>query len=504
LIFRDPAVFFFKLLRFPRMSRFPALLFCGAFVLGWPDAAAAQVRDAFTQGVADFVNAANGLSGDEGPALTAAINAMAAGLAQWDGAVAKVEAGLAAEIGGAPPPVAARMRAALGAVYLERGRWDAALKQFDTAVDLDPGIGDVQYLRGLLHLRANRPREAEDAFRSTLQRDAGNVTSAYFVLRAASKRREADETTAMKTVSDAVENGASANRPQFIVLDFLNEAAVTAPVFVPAVYSDAAALLVKADYASAISSLRKIVGDKSLAAARDERARLATAERLIETGNPSAARAALEDVIRAFPNSGAAHWRLGRLQEALGDERAALKSFQAAARLPSLGGAANVYARIGRIQHNQLDLDGAISAYETRVELAPNDAAAHLDLGDVDRAQDRFDEALAEYLIAAMLDPANIKALATAAQIHAAEGRDAAAVALLRRAVTLDASHLEARYALGRALMRLGQTEEGRRELQVFEQLQQKAMQDERRRFEENQIRIEETLKGGERRESGR
>jgi hypothetical protein len=29
-------------------------------------------------------------------------------------------------------------------------------------------------------------------------------------------------------------------------------------------------------------------------------------------------------------------------------------------------------------------------------------------------------------------------------------------------------------------------------------------MQDERRRFEENQIRIEETLKGGERRESGR
>jgi cytochrome c-type biogenesis protein CcmH/NrfG len=159
---------------------------------------------------------------------------------------------------------------------------------------------------------------------------------------------------------------------------------------------------------------------------------------------------------------------------------------------------------MGRIQHTQLDLDGAISAYGIRVELTPNDAAAHIDLGDVYRAQDRFDEALAEYLIAAILDPANIRALATAAQIHAAEGRDAAAVTLLRRAVTLDASHLEARYALGRALMRLGQTEEGRRELQVFEQLQQKAMQDERRRFEENQIRIEETLKGGERRESGR
>ncbi len=111
---------------------------------------------------------------------------------------------------------------------------------------------------------------------------------------------------------------------------------------------------------------------------------------------------------------------------------------------------------IGRIQHNQLDLDAAISAYGRRVELTPNDALAHLDLGDVYRAQDRLDDALAEYLIASLLDPANVRALATAAQIHASAGRDDAAVRLLRRAVTLDSAHLEARYALGRALMRLG------------------------------------------------
>ena len=69
---------------------------------------------------------------------------------------------------------------------------------------------------------------------------------------------------------------------------------------------------------------------------------------------------------------------------------------------------------------------------------------------------------------------------------------------LLRRAVALDPSHLEARYALSRALMRLGLTDDARRELQVFEQLQQKAMQDERRRFQENQIKIDETLKAGD------
>src|SRR5262245_59562596 len=104
------------------MSRLFAFLSCVLSVLCCPVHSEAQVKDAFLQGVADFVNAANGLSGDEGPALTAAIDAMARGIAQWDAAVANVEAGLASQIGGAPPQVAARMRATLGAVYLERGR----------------------------------------------------------------------------------------------------------------------------------------------------------------------------------------------------------------------------------------------------------------------------------------------------------------------------------------------------------------------------------------------
>jgi tetratricopeptide (TPR) repeat protein len=397
------------------------------------------------------------------------------------------------------------MRAALGAVYLERGRWDAALKQFDAAVALDPQIDDVQYLRGLLHHRARRENDAAAALRSALQRQPGNVTTAYLLLRASSPRadtREASET--IKMLSSAAENGVSSDRPQFIVLDFLDQVSVTAPVFVPAVYGDAAGLIAKANYGEALTVLRKLSGRDALAAARDERSRLLTADSRLESGEPSGARATLEDVTRAFPRSGMAHWKLGRLLEAIGDETAALKSFRTAASLPSLGGSANLYARIGRIQHNQLDLDGAESSYEQRVDLTPNDAVAHLDLGDVYRAQDRLDDALAEYSIAAILDPTSIRALAGAAQIHAAEGRDEAAVRLLRRAVALNPSHLEARYGLGRALMRLGLTDEGRRELQVFEQLQQKALQDERRRFEENQIKIEETLKSGERREPGR
>jgi len=487
------------------MSRLYVFLLCTAFALVNPVRAYAQVKDAFIQGVADFVNAANGLSGDEGPALTAAIDAMARGLALWDAAVAKVEAGLASEIGGAPPPVAARMRATLGAVYLERGRLDAALEQFDEALRLDPQVGDVQHLRGLSYERMNQPGRAVAAFRAASQQEPGSVTANYLFLRAASTNADVKEkTTAMRTLSEAVEAGTTVNRPQFMVLDFIDDASVPAPIFVPAVYSDAAALLMQAKYDEAIALLRKDAAHTSLVAARDERMRLASADARGESGDAASARVAFDNAIRAFPKSGMAHWKLGRLQLSLGDETAALRAFQTAAALPSLGGASHLYAAIGRIRHNQLDLDGAVSAYMRRVELTPNDPGAHVDLGDVYRAQDRLDEALAEYLIASLLDPTNLKALATAAQIHAASGRDEAAAKLLRRAVALDPSHLEARYALSRALLRLGLTDEARRELQVFEQLQQKAMQDERRRFQENQIKIDERLKAGDRQEPGR
>jgi tetratricopeptide (TPR) repeat protein len=233
----------------------------------------------------------------------------------------------------------------------------------------------------------------------------------------------------------------------------------------------------------------------SFSAVRDEQRRVASADARSETKDLVAARGALGEAVRAFPQSGQLHWKLGRLQLVLGDDASALRSFETAAALPLVGGAVHIYAAIGRIRHNQLDLDGAVAAYSKRVDLTPNDAAAHLDLGDVYRAQDRLDEALAEYSIASLLDATSVRALATAAQIHAAAGRDGSAVTLLRRAVALNPSHLEARYALSRALLRLGLDGEARRELEVFEQLQQKAMQDQRRQFEENQIRIDETLK---------
>ena len=100
-----------------------------------------------------------------------------------------------------------------------------------------------------------------------------------------------------------------------------------------------------------------------------------------------------------------------------------------------------------------------------------------------------------KHLAAALLDPTHAKTFGMLGQVEAAAGRDEEAVIMLRRAVTLDAGLLEARYALSRALLRLGRTEEAQQELRAFEAAQAKAMDEQRRQFRDNQQKIDEVLK---------
>jgi tetratricopeptide (TPR) repeat protein len=558
------------------MSRPSAFIFFSVVVMFCPVPVAGQVKDDFVQALVRFADAAAGRSGDEGPAVVAAIDAMAEGLAQWDAAIGRMESGLKVDIGGAPPPIAARMRTALGAAYLEHGRLDEALAQFEAAAALDPQFPGVHVLKGLAEDAANRPAQAAAAYRAAWQRQPANIAAGYRALLADRGTDAVLVADVASALSSAVERGAPPGAPgaaAFITASLMDEASVASPLFVPALYSDAVTLLSNARYGDAIDAFRKaaatdpLVTDSALqseeakagAAAlrrqdaraaigalttaaernpnssevhrllglalsldrrdrdsiehlkaaiqrnsRDERSRLALADVLFESGDPAGTRQVLVELTQTISGSAQGHWKLARLDQTFDDEASALKSFQASSELPLLAGRSHLYRAIARIEHNQLDLDSAVAAYRRRVELTPNDAAAHVDLGEVYRAQDRLDEALAEFSIASLLDATSVRALATAAQIHAAAGRDDSAVTLLRRAVALDPSHLEARYALSRALLRLGRSGEARRELEVFEQLQQKAMQDERRRFQDNQIRIDETLKAGERREPGR
>ncbi len=543
------------------------LIACATGSLVLPASLEAQGRDQFVEGLVDLTNAVAGTYGDEGPALVAAIDAMEAGLRQWDRLIAKVESGFASEIGSAPPAAAARMHATLGTVYLERGRLEDALARFDAAVESAPQFVDAHVLRGLANELLGRSAQAASAHRSLWHADTARPAHAYLFLQVGGTGQAADAAAAMKALLTAVEQGGpSSGEPLFVTVATLDEESISAPVFLPAMYADAVALVRAGDYEAAVARLRtgvasdplvndaalrdnavrqavaglrganssasvatlaavasragsgelsRVLGaayrnagqyDRSLEHLRtavqtnpgDERARLLFADVLVASGDPAGARDVLLETVQAIPKSGLAYWRLGRLQQLMGEEIGARQAFEAAARLPVLAGAGHVYAAIGRLYHNQFDLDAAAAAYLHRVQLSPNDSAAHYDLGEIYRAQGHLERAMAEYLVAALLSPADARVFVTIGQMHAAEGRDEAAVRMLRRAIMLDASHIEARYALSRALVRVGRSDEARRHLEIFEQLQAKAMDDERRRFQENQRKIEEALKAGE------
>jgi tetratricopeptide (TPR) repeat protein len=527
----------------------------------WPSPAHAQAKEAFVEGLTQLINAIGGTFGDEGPALTAAIEAMTRGLAEWDARVARVESGFRVDVAAAAPPAAARMHATLGTVYLERGRFDDALAQFASAAELDPSLAQVHLLRGLAYERSERSREAAAAYRAAWQARPADPTTAYLVLRS-----EPTVTAALDALWNAVTRRAeSANTTPggFPIADLLDDASVAVPLFPPVAYGRGFTLLRHGKYEEALSALRNAVAvdplvtdralhsdevKRGLAAlreknvrvavaeleaastrnpqsadvhrilgmvlaiakqyeqglvhlreaarlnARDERSRIAIADVLMASGRPDAARDSLRDTIRDLPDSAEAHWQLGRVEQALGDA-AAVQSFENAATKPIVAGRARLYAIVGQAQHAQFDVDAAAEAYRRRVWIAPNDRDAHFDLGEVRRAQDKLDEARVEYLAAAWLDPASARTFAMLGQVEAAAGRDEVAVVVLRRALTLDAGLLEARYALSRALLRLGRTEEAQQELRAYEQAQAKAMDEQRRQFRDNQQKIDDVLK---------
>ncbi len=204
----------------------------------------------------------------------------------------------------------------------------------------------------------------------------------------------------------------------------------------------------------------------------DERARLALADVLTQSDDAPAAEQALQAAIAAIPASGRAHYVLARVYQRQAKQSEALRELQIAITFAPLVGVNGLYQTIGALAAARQDFDAAIAAYSSRVDLQPNDAGAHQDLGDTYARLGRSDEAFAELSVSLMLDPSRAAAHASLAQLHLRNAQYEAAASEARRAVDLDPGHRQARYSLGTALVRLGRAEEGQKELEEFQRLQ--------------------------------
>ena len=147
------------------------------------------------------------------------------------------------------------------------------------------------------------------------------------------------------------------------------------------------------------------------------------------------------------------------------------------------------YQSWGSLLVNQADFDGAVAAYAKRIDVNPNSAEAHRQIGEIYILQGRHDEALADLRVAAWLDPKDAKAHAAAGQVYARLLAYPDAIEALTRAVTLDPTLREARYTLGTVLMRVGKVDGAKAELDLFGRQQADAEAAGQREFEIDALR---------------
>ena len=531
---------------------------------------AADPRAAFTDALGRFSLALGGTYGDEGNRIRSSLDSVDRTLEQWETVIRTYERGMAAEIGTAAPPLAAQMRLALGAVYLDRGRLQDALRELTEASRLDPTRPEILTLMGLAYSQSTNAAAATDAFRRASALDTRDPVRAYMLARrllqvgaieeATQALRRFQEARAMRSDADRQAPGVPLKSETLLFLSpgLVPESAGVDPFFAPAVYAEGFTLLQQGNYEKALAAFRGALGRDPLTAGpgvesgalqrgaaafrdgavetatehlkvalelspesaeahrllgsvyvadgrydegireletavrvrpSDERARLALAAAFTKTERYPAAVRTLQQAITALPASGRARYELGLVYQRQGLYAEALAAFDEALTFKPLIGLNTVYKTMGTLRRARQDVDGAIEIFARRINLVPNDADAHQELGDAYFRQGHHEEALAEFGVTLLLDPARADAYAAIAQVHLRDGRYAEAADSARRTVALDPLHKEARYVLATSLMRLGKTDEGKQELETFQRLQSEATAARARELELNGFR---------------
>jgi len=315
---------------------------------------------------------------------------------------------------------------------------------------VEPFFPPARYAEGFVRLVRGDFRSAFAQLKAAAGRDAvvaGTANQSYSVRQAAAAFRDGDIATAVVQLQAAIELFPDLAEPHRLLGD---------------VYA------ADEQYEQAIRSFNRAIAlDPD-----DERARLALADTFVRTEQQSTAELTLRDAIAAIPGSGRAHYALARLFQREGRQVEAADELQRAATFNPLLGLNGIYQALGAMNAAVQRFDAAIDMYSRRVDIQPNDAGAHQDLGDTYARLARDDDALAEFSVALLLEPKRVATLAAIAQVRLRNGEYEAAATYARRAVDLDPSHAQARYALATALLRSGNTAEGQKELETFQRLQ--------------------------------
>jgi tetratricopeptide (TPR) repeat protein len=409
--------------------------------LAFSPATAHAQKDLFPERVRDLASAVAVTDASRSNRIASAVDGLAGSLAEWDRNIDAFAAGAARETRDASPARRVELHGALGRMYLERGRFDDAVREFDRAVAerSGPQRADIALLRAVALDAAGSTDSATQAFRSAWEAGIGDAVAAYYAARREGVTADADRERALESLRSTYARIAAARdgpgTPPFATAGVFNDLPSTTVVIADASLAAGVAALAQHKYDEAVTSLR--------------------------TG----LKAAVYDGTTDSPRTHFARGQSFEQQNLLSQAR---REYAAAAS-GVLAGRTVLYSTIGSLAHVEGDFAAATAAFTAAVRISPNDASLRRQLAEGLTLQDRLDEAFCELLAALLIDPRDAQAHAGIGRFYLETGRDADAVVALSRAIELSPDAYEIRYPLAAALARVGNAAEAARQLGIFE-----------------------------------
>ena len=451
-------------------SRITALLLVA--VLAFPSAAAAQ-RDPFFASLLNFYRALGGVYGDEGPQLSRHLDSMSAALAKWDEEIRDWERQLRPRLNEGDPQVALQVRTFLASLYMERGRFEDALREFEEDIKIDPRRAAFPRFKGLIHQLAARPGAAADAFWAAWQLDAADPQNAYRLIAFRSAQTTDEERgRALDTLRTVERDLVSGTRPAS--MPFVNIAGIVddaggAMLFAPAAYARGFSLVLKGELDAGVAAFGSaLAADPLVADAATRAPAMKEGLTALRDGRVTDAIAQLETAVGHAGNSSEAHRTIATAYGISGDIPKSIDHLREAIRLNSRDerswiALARTLEQTGRVLEAQQVVRDAIAAL-------PDAGALRWQLAALAGRDQRTVEADVALIVATD----RYVLLAGRGDLYVSLGRFARtqldyqrAIAVLGQAITLTPNNLAAHKALGRAYVDEGREDEGYAEFVV-------------------------------------
>jgi tetratricopeptide (TPR) repeat protein len=434
-----------------------------------PSTAFAQ-RAGFLAAFVQFYQTLRGAYGDEGPQLAAQLEKMTTALTAWDREIRDAEGQLQPRLNGADAQTALEVHTILASLYLERGRFEDALREFEADIKIDPTRAAFHRYKGLIYQATARPADAADAFRAAWLVDPTDPQNTYrlIVYRSASTTPPQIE-QALASLAQIEGELTRLERPRatslFRTTQAIDDDAGGAMGFVPPAYARGFSLLQRGEYEEGLAAFRAAVAaDPLVADAASRSAPMAQGIAALRQGRVDTAVERLEAAVARAGDSSEAHRLLGTAYGIRGDMARSVQHLRDAVRLNPRD--ERSWIALASTLEDTGELAGAVTALRDAIAMLPDSGALRWRLASARRqSTDESDLdllSLADRFVLFAGKGELLGQMAAMAQAHLEYDR---AVNRLELRVALTPNNAAAHKALGRAYIDQSREEIGYAEL---------------------------------------